>query len=301
MFNSRTLLANGYKSALRQENYRAVESFLLAAKGVLLSMTDMTGKQDTTSLLNVASTDEVKPFLTFETALCDHTYSSINIGLTTFVEGINGYIAVWVAQVVSRVLHFLMVTGRLFHKVAAAFLKHLYVTPRVVAKIIPVLRRGEEIPASLRFINYIDARDDIDDTDVVNKFARAVAEGLEENYGPYSVTSNESKINGDGISISSQMDGRLSRTYKTALIKEHLDAAKHLGLKATVEFLEIIWDMANQSSLFAHPFWYYTHFGRFLIFAFDNIAIVLISYPLLVVYTLGRVEMVVMYYVLPPC
>ena len=35
---------------------------------------------------------------------------------------------------VSRVLHFLMITGRLFHKVAAAFLKHLlpYVTPRVV-------------------------------------------------------------------------------------------------------------------------------------------------------------------------
>ena len=35
---------------------------------------------------------------------------------------------------VSRVLHFLMVTGRLFHKVAAAFPKHLLpdVTPRVV-------------------------------------------------------------------------------------------------------------------------------------------------------------------------
>jgi len=35
------------------------------------------------------------------------------------------------------VLHFLMVTGRLFHKVAAAFLKHLlpYVTPRVVSTV----------------------------------------------------------------------------------------------------------------------------------------------------------------------
>ena len=33
------------------------------------------------------------------------------------------------------VLYFLMVTGRLFHKVAAAFLKHLlpYVTPPVVS------------------------------------------------------------------------------------------------------------------------------------------------------------------------
>ena len=32
------------------------------------------------------------------------------------------------------VLHFLMITGRLFHKVAAAFLKHIlpYVTLRVV-------------------------------------------------------------------------------------------------------------------------------------------------------------------------
>ena len=43
------------------------------------------------------------------------------------------YKAVWTNNVL-RVLHFLMVTGRLFHKVAVAFLKHLlpYVTPRVV-------------------------------------------------------------------------------------------------------------------------------------------------------------------------
>ena len=47
----------------------------------------------------------------------------------------------------------------------------------ITAKIIPVLRRGEEIPASLRFINYIDARDDVDDTYVVNKLARALTEG----------------------------------------------------------------------------------------------------------------------------
>jgi len=35
---------------------------------------------------------------------------------------------------VSRVLQFLTVTGRLFHKAVAAFLKHLlpYVTPRVI-------------------------------------------------------------------------------------------------------------------------------------------------------------------------
>jgi len=38
-------LANGYKSALRRENYKGVESFLLTANGVLLSTTDLTGKQ----------------------------------------------------------------------------------------------------------------------------------------------------------------------------------------------------------------------------------------------------------------
>jgi len=41
----------------------------------------------------------------------------------------------------------------------------------------------------------------------------------------------KANINGDGISIFSQMEGRFSRTYKTALVKEHIDAAKHLGLK----------------------------------------------------------------------
>ena len=65
-----------------------------------------------------------------------------------------------------------------------------------------------------------------------------------------------------------------------------------MSFQATAELLEIICDIANQSSLFAQHFWYYTHFGRFLIFTFDSIAVVLISSLLLLVYTLGRVEMI---------
>ena len=45
-------------------------------------------------------------------------------------------------------------------------------------KLIPVLRRGDEMPASLRFINYVDARDDVEDAEVVKKLAKAIVEGI---------------------------------------------------------------------------------------------------------------------------
>ena len=44
-------------------------------------------------------------------------------------------------------------------------------------KLIPVLRRGDEMPASLRFINYVDARDDVDDVEVVQKLVKAIVSG----------------------------------------------------------------------------------------------------------------------------
>ena len=44
-------------------------------------------------------------------------------------------------------------------------------------KLIPVLRKGDEMPPSLRFINYVDARDDVDDTEVVEKLVKAIVSG----------------------------------------------------------------------------------------------------------------------------
>ncbi|KAK2151001.1 hypothetical protein LSH36_380g06010 [Paralvinella palmiformis] len=82
------------------------------------------------------------------------------------------------------------------------------------AKIIPVLRRGGEIPSSLRFINYIDARDDVDDTEVVDKLSRAVAEGLPQKSGSYSIGSRETIMKGDGILITGHNDGWRNPTYR---------------------------------------------------------------------------------------
>ena len=45
VFNSRSPVAKGYKSPLRPGNINDTETFLLKAKSVLLSMTDMTGKK----------------------------------------------------------------------------------------------------------------------------------------------------------------------------------------------------------------------------------------------------------------
>ena len=77
--------------------YRA----LLSHAGVSIAGTVKANcvSQDTTSLLNIKDTepDEIVPSITFESALCDHTYSSFK-GLSTFVEGILEYIAGWVVR-----------------------------------------------------------------------------------------------------------------------------------------------------------------------------------------------------------
>ena len=63
--------------------------------------------QDTTSLLSVVvetdpDPDVIVPAITFESALCDHTYSVSKPGLSTFVEGVVEYIAGWVVRAVSK-------------------------------------------------------------------------------------------------------------------------------------------------------------------------------------------------------
>ena len=42
------------------------------------------------------------PSLTFESALCNHTYSSVKASLSVFVEGILEYIAGWVVRTVTK-------------------------------------------------------------------------------------------------------------------------------------------------------------------------------------------------------
>lgn len=139
------------------------------------------------------------------------------------------------------------------------------------AKIIPVLRRGGEIPSSLRFINYIDARDDVDDTEVVDKLSRAVAEGLPQKSGSYSIGSRETIMKGDGILITGHNDGWRNPTYRAMVHKEQLDEMNRLGLKLTPKLLCNICDLANQSFFFRNYWWYCTHVGRFIIFLIDMV------------------------------
>ncbi len=58
--------------------------------------------------------------------------------------------------------------------------------------VIPVLRKGDEIPNYLRHITYIDARDAEDDT-VTERLASAIANDLPETTSTFSINNKHSK------------------------------------------------------------------------------------------------------------